>query len=272
MKSDQTIFEFGENWASFSEGIDASAVQAAQGSLVKLFEEDGLTGKTFLDIGCGSGLFSIAAAQLGASKVLGIDLDPVSVETSSKNAEIWLQVDESYSLGNRDMVLSFKQASVLDKVVMDTLGQFDVVYSWGVLHHTGNMRRALEIAAARVKPGGVLVTAIYNRHSTSPVWLVVKRFYNWLPNFGQRLVVIGFAPVIFLAKLIVTRKNPLKMGRGMDFMHNVVDWLGGYPYEYASVSEMALMFNENGMRLAKVFPSGVPTGCNEFVCKNEASE
>jgi SAM-dependent methyltransferase len=255
---DKPVFQFGKNWASFSRIVDDERLAAARRSLQTLLGDKELHSKTFLDIGCGSGLFSIAAAQLGASRAVGIDLDPVSVETSWKNTRKWIP----------GVPVAFETASVLDEGQMNALGEFDVVYSWGVLHHTGNMRRAIENAARRVKPGGIFALAIYNRHVTSPAWKAIKWLYNKLPAFAQRLLIWSFTPIIFIAKFAATGRNPLKMKRGMDFMHNVVDWLGGYPYEYASINELTGLLESLGMDVVRSIPAGVPTGCNEFVCRS----
>jgi 2-polyprenyl-6-hydroxyphenyl methylase/3-demethylubiquinone-9 3-methyltransferase len=262
MEAGIAVFKFGENWASFSKNLDEARIEEAKQSLKKLFGEHKLTGKSFLDIGCGSGLFSIAAARLGACPVLGLDVDPVSVSTSQSNAARWL-ADSSE--------ISFRQLSVLDAGQMRALGTFDVVYSWGVLHHTGEMTSALMNAAERVSADGDLMIAIYNRHWSSLPWKWIKWLYNHAGKVGQRLLVWVFVPVIFLAKWLVTLRNPLRMQRGMDFMHNIVDWVGGYPYEYASVEEMKAMLGTLGFEVLRVFPAKVPTGCNEFVCRRKSS-
>ncbi len=252
------MFKFGQNWASFSRQIDEERVEQATTSLASLFGENVLKGKSFLDIGCGSGLFSIAAARLGAHPIIGIDVDPMSVDTSRINYSHWAKDRQA---------ASFLRVSVLDDEQLKTLGIFDAVYSWGVLHHTGNMARAIENAARCVRPGGFLMIAIYNRHWSSPIWKRVKWLYNKAGLLGQRVLVWIFMPIIFAAKWLVTFKNPFKMKRGMDFMHNVIDWVGGYPYEYASVTEMTAQLISLGFDVLTVRPAGVPTGCNEFVCR-----
>jgi 2-polyprenyl-6-hydroxyphenyl methylase/3-demethylubiquinone-9 3-methyltransferase len=255
------MFKFGENWASYSRHLDESRIEAAVQSLASLFGEGALKDKTFLDIGCGSGQFSIAAARSAARTVTGLDVDPVSVRVSRENAARWL---------TDGAPVSFRQASALDDASMGSLGTFDVVYSWGVLHHTGDMQHALVNAARMVKPGGLFMIAIYNRHWSSAPWKAVKWFYNHAGAAGRKAIVWILAPVILLAKWLVTFKNPLAMRRGMDFMHNVVDWVGGYPYEYASVKEMNDNLEALGFEILQVRPAAVPTGCNEFIGRRKS--
>jgi 2-polyprenyl-6-hydroxyphenyl methylase/3-demethylubiquinone-9 3-methyltransferase len=257
------MFEFGKNWASFSRQLDEKRIEEAMRSLESLFGREAVKGKSFLDVGCGSGLFSIAAARLGANKVVGLDIDPVSVSTSRENTRKWLGADSTQ--------VSFQQSSALDIEQMDALGKFDAVYSWGVLHHTGNMALALRNVARRVHHGGMLMIAIYNKHWSSPLWRIIKWFYNKLGGFWQRILVAVFTPIIFVAKFLVTFKNPLKMARGMDFKHNITDWVGGYPYEYASVAEMKHSLEQYGFSVLSVRKAVVPTGCNEYACRLDKS-
>lgn len=252
------MFRFGENWAAFSRLIDEERLSKAMQSLVSLFGEGTLQGKSFLDIGCGSGLFSIAAAQLGCSPVVGIDVDPLSVKVSQENAQ---------RFGLSDQAITFRVASVLDEHAMNSLGTYDIVYAWGVLHHTGAMYEAIRAAIRRVKPGGWLLIAIYNRHWSSRIWKIIKRLYNRVGKMGQNLLIWIFTPIILVAKWLVTFKNPFKVRRGMDFMYNVVDWLGGYPYEYASVSEITEFLNLLHLKVVEVRPAITPIGCNEFLCR-----
>lgn len=252
------MFKFGENWASFSRQMDDARLEEAMTSLTSLFGDGVLKGRSFLDIGCGSGLFSIAATRLGAQPVVGIDVDRVSIITSQQNSARWLSEGHA---------ISFRQVSILDAEGMQSLGMFDVVYSWGVLHHTGNMQQALAQAALHVRPGGLLMIAIYNKHWSSAVWKLIKWFYNKAGRFGQKILVLIFAPIIYFAKWLTTFKNPLKMRRGMDFMHNIIDWVGGYPYEYASADEMTQALQTLGFEILQTRHANVPTGCNEFVCR-----
>jgi 2-polyprenyl-6-hydroxyphenyl methylase/3-demethylubiquinone-9 3-methyltransferase len=127
------------------------------------------------------------------------------------------------------------------------------------------MWKAIENTCALVRPGGHLVLAIYNRHWSSPYWTAVKRVYVGSPAAVRKALVLGFVPVIYLAKLLVTGRNPLRMTRGMDFYYDVVDWVGGYPYECASRAEIEQFVTARGFVCKRFLAANVPTGCNEFV-------
>ena len=144
-------------------------------------------------------------------------------------------------------------------------GRYDIVHSWGVLHHTGNMDLAVKNAASLVKPGGHFVVALYNRHWSSAPWLAIKYAYCKSPRLIQKLFIWALAPVIYVAKWLVTKDDPKKQQRGMDFMYNVIDWVGGYPYEYASREETLRLIEPLGFKCVNYIATEVPTGCNEFV-------
>jgi 2-polyprenyl-6-hydroxyphenyl methylase/3-demethylubiquinone-9 3-methyltransferase len=250
------VFDFGANWQAFTEQrVDEQRLTIAQHSLQQLLGNDRLTGKTVLDVGCGSGLFSVAAARLGAKQVLGVDINPRCIEVSAANLA-------RFAPGS---AVRFQQMSALDSAGMASLGTFDAVYAWGSLHHTGAMWDAIRNTMPRVVPGGVFVIAIYNQHSTSAAWHWIKRTYNQMPTLIQQLMAIFFAGVIFFAKMAVTRRNPLEKERGMDFWYDVIDWIGGYPYEYATPQLVTAFVQAHGFRLRRMIPAQVPTGCNEFV-------
>ncbi len=250
------VFDFGLNWQAFSETrIDDRRLAVAIESLQSLLQRNTLQGLSFLDVGCGSGLFSIAAYKLGAAKVIGIDINPRCIAVCERNRERLAPVAP----------ITFLEVSALDLEGLRSLGQFDVVYAWGSLHHTGAMWDAIRNMTKLVSPGGTLAISIYNRHLTSPVWKVIKRLYNRLPALGQQVMAVVFAGIIFVAKFLVTRRNPLEKERGMDFWYDVVDWVGGYPYEYATPQEVISFAEAEGFVLRRQVLARVPTGCNEFV-------
>ncbi|MBM4104456.1 MAG: class I SAM-dependent methyltransferase [Planctomycetes bacterium] len=249
-------FNFGENWQSFSQNsLDTDKFKAAVESLRYLIGPDNIKDRSFLDIGCGSGIFAIAASLLEAKKVIGIDISKESVAASMANKDKFAPQND----------ISFFHTSIFDDDIF-TFGTFDIVYSWGVLHHTGDMDSAIDRALRCVAAGGLFVIAIYNKHRSSGAWKQIKRLYNAMPKPIQRLMIWFFYMVIALAKLIVTRKNPfVKKKRGMSFYHDVVDWVGGYPYEYADKEDVVNKMKKSGFTCVKFVKPAVPTGCNEFV-------
>lgn len=258
-------FDFGENWVDFSNAVSSESFNQARQQFLELTGEVINEDKSFLDVGFGQG-FNLLSATVQGMDVVGCDINPKCAEALKINVE-------HFGLDGANEKVHIHIGSILDDSTIslladDTLsdnGQFDIVHSWGVLHHTGNMNKAIDNAVSLVKPGGHFVVALYNKHWTSPIWTGIKWFYCHVPSFIQKAMVHTLYGVIWLAKLVVTRKNPFKMQRGMNFYHDVVDWVGGYPYEYASQKEVVEMLKMHGMSLEKVIPAEVPTGCNQFV-------
>ena len=149
----ETRFEFGKNWQRYLRHLSEERIQEAAKSLSTTLGLPDLREKTFLDIGSGSGLFSLAAMRLGAKKVHSFDYDPESVACAQELKGRYFSQSNNWTID---------QGSVLDFPYLSGLGQFDVVYSWGVLHHTGNMWVALENAVHPVAPNGWFLIALYN--------------------------------------------------------------------------------------------------------------
>lgn len=263
-------FDFGKNWDEFSRhALDGAKVAQAKESFELLFDGIELKGKYFLDIGFGQGLSLLIATEMGAITT-GIDINPTCSEVLKRNAGFYPDLDITK--------IKVVTGSILDPQIIQDLKsskqmsgeEFDIVHSWGVLHHTGNMYRAIINAASLVTSGGYFVLAIYNKHWTSPLWLVIKWCFNKSPRWLQKTMIGFFYPVIWLAKLITTGKNPLNQERGMDFFYDIVDWLGGFPYEYASRKEIQKFIKQLGFRNIRTIPAQVPTGCNEFIFMREA--
>jgi 2-polyprenyl-6-hydroxyphenyl methylase/3-demethylubiquinone-9 3-methyltransferase len=260
-------FAFGKNWQKFLAVINDDRISQAEKSLMEMLGAGNLNGKSFLDIGSGSGLFSLAARRLGAN-VVSFDYDPDSVNcTASLKAK--------YFTRDTDRQWRVEQASVLDKEYLSSLGRFDIVYSWGVLHHTGAMWDALANVVDCVKPDGLLFISIYNDEDwRSRRNRFVKKFYTGLPNPLKPLMVAGYAALEVLrgfAADALRLRNPLRRyqqtmrSRGMSAWVDMVDWLGGYPFEVAKPEELFDFYTRRGFQLQKLKTVGRGHGCNEFV-------
>jgi 2-polyprenyl-3-methyl-5-hydroxy-6-metoxy-1,4-benzoquinol methylase len=262
----QERFPFGENWQRFLRVLDDDRIRRAEDALKRMLQVDDLRGRRFLDIGSGSGLSSLAARRLGA-QVHSFDYDPQSVACTAELRRRYFRDDPEWSV---------EQGSVLDAAYLRSLGSFDVVYSWGVLHHTGRMWQALEHAARAVAPGGRLFIAIYNdTGSQSRRWAWVKRTYNRLPRparlpFTLLVAAPGeikrFARAVLTGDLAAYRRSWTACNdRGMNRWHDLVDWVGGYPYEVARPEELFEFYRDRGYTLVAMKCGGVGLGCNEFV-------
>jgi len=259
----ETHFEFGENWKNYSKTIDQKRIDSAIEGVRKLFP-DGLAGKTFLDIGCGSGLHSLAALSLGAASVTAVDIDENSVGTTH-------ELLTRYAPGSK---WSANLVSVFD-ASPDVLGTFDVVYSWGVLHHTGDMWRAIERATSFVNFGGQFAIAIYSATACDSMWKAEKKFYSRASRPIQ-WTILQIYKAAFFAGLTLSGRNPVSYVRnypairGMNFSHDAHDWLGGYPYETATATEIHDRICKMGFIEERSFPLPVSrglfgSGCHEFV-------
>lgn len=262
-------FEFGRNWRDYSSDINDIRITIAEESLKEMLGANDISGKTFLDIGCGSGLFSLAAIRLGAKNVFSFDYDDQSVACT-------FELKNRYFPNETNWIIS--QGSILDKKFLSTLGQFDIVYSWGVLHHTGNMWQSLKNVCSLIKPNGKLFIAIYNDQGRkSRQWKIIKQIYNSLSDGFKFLILIPvfirlWLPTVirdfFYLRPFSTWKN-YKKNRGMSPWRDVVDWVGGWPFEVAKPELIFEFFRKRGFVLEKLKTCD-GYGCNEFVfTKNE---
>jgi 2-polyprenyl-3-methyl-5-hydroxy-6-metoxy-1,4-benzoquinol methylase len=270
--SDESLdnrFQFGENWSRFLRVLNEERDLQAEGGLQQLLRCDRLDDKTFLDVGSGSGLMSLAARRLGA-KVFSFDFDPNSVACTQ---ELRRRHDPN------DIDWQVTQGSVLDRAFLSSIPPHDIVYSWGVLHHTGRMWEALENVAPLVAPSGQLFIAIYNdQGGASRRWKSFKQWYIASPSAIQTVlaafVVVRCWTITCIRDLqhltpFRTWKTYSRV-RGMSPWHDAVDWAGGYPFEVATPEAIFEFYRERGFELENLKTVGGGIGCNQFVFRRRA--
>lgn len=274
-------FAFGANWRRFLSLVDEPRIADAVQSLRTFLQLDDapqpLTGKRFLDAGCGSGLFSLAAVRLGAD-VISFDLDPQSVACAQ-------ELHKRFAADSTNWKIT--TGSALDRDFLESLGQFDVVYSWGVLHHTGSMWDAIDAVSARTTDGGQFFLAIYNdQGDLSDIWRGIKKMYVSLPGFLQTpfALLIGgcyygartlMAICRIIGRTLLGRRLPSTNNapqstkhygdRGMSRWHDLIDWVGGYPFEVATPDALINHLSAQGFQLEKLRTVAGKLGCNELV-------
>lgn len=264
--TDQVRFAFGANWSRFIRCVDDRRIKAAEESLAEMTQSvEAIRGRTFLDAGSGSGLFSLAAARLGAARVHSFDYDPNSVATT---------VEIKRRFGPQNAAWTVERGDILDRDYVAALGTWDVVYSWGVLHHTGRMWDAIANACDLVAERGLLFIAIYNDQGRKTrLWQKIKRAYS-ANALGRAAILAAFVPYWTIrgaAGDLLRFRNPLRRyrdyrsERGMSILHDWIDWLGGYPFEAATPETVCRYVTERGFSLRNLATAGDSWGCNQFV-------
>jgi len=259
---ENTRYGFGDNWYDFISNLNPEQISIATSELKSLIGD--IAGKTFLDIGSGSGLHSLSALGLGAAHVMAIDYDPMSVKSThtmlTKHAP-----EKSWEAHQGDIL-----ANPLNNE------KYDVVYSWGVLHHTGDMWKAIKNATKTCKNGGLFAIALYTKTPFCTFWKHEKRIYSKYKLF--RPVLDGIFITMLLLRKALAGINPLryvseyKSNRGMNFFTDIRDWLGGYPYESVSDAELDSFLTAQGFILVKKQKTSPSIGvfgssCGEWVYK-----
>jgi 2-polyprenyl-6-hydroxyphenyl methylase/3-demethylubiquinone-9 3-methyltransferase len=257
-------FAFGSNWQQFLRNVGEAHIRRAEQSLTEMLKLTNFTGLRFLDVGCGSGLFSLAARRLGA-QVYSFDYDPQCVACAEELKARYFPNDPNWTVA---------QGSALDTAYLKSLGQHDIVYSWGVLHHTGQMWQALDNVLTLCVPGGRLYIAIYNDQGrASDFWKAYKRLYNRSGALVRRVLTLLVTARFWTFRMLrdFARGKPFASWRayadvrGMSPWYDMIDWAGGYPFEVATPEQIIEFYKQRGCTPLNMKTQLGSIGCNEFV-------
>jgi len=239
------VFSFGRNWKRFLKTVDDETIALAKADVLEWLGVDGVRDRSVIDIGSGSGLSSYAFFLLGARQILSFDIDAQSVEATRY---FWEKA-------GRPENWKVIKGSALDEPFLESFGTFDIVYSWGVLHHTGRMWDAISYARMRVSPGGRLWISIYRKTDQFAEELALKQRYHrssWIVR--KRLILQLIWP--FVKVRLKRFQNPFawnrKKPRGMTIYRDIIDWLGGLPYEAATPEEVVGFLSPHQFKLSKL--------------------
>lgn len=257
----ETRFHFGENWRNYISKVDTNKIESARSSLISMIGTSDLSEKKFIDIGSGSGIFSLSAKMMGAN-VVSFDYDENSVYCTNELKKIYFSNDSEWQIMRGD---------ILDKSFLMTLEKYDIVYSWGVLHHTGDMWGSIDNSMDLVKDEGQLYIALYNDQGMrSKYWTIIKYLYSRFFILRPFLILLHL-PYPFLASLFWRLiSNRLELNRGMTYWVDYIDWLGGYPFEVSKPKDVVQYIESKGFVLEKQVLCGSRSGCNEFVFKKKS--
>lgn len=239
MAKDTIRFGFGKNWQKFIENnFDEERIEISRRHILGFLKMNSLEGKYFLDVGCGSGLHSLAALRAGAEKIVSFDLDMASVATAKK---LW-------EFSGSPKHWTVLQGSILDQNLIAKVEPADIVYSWGVLHHTGDMWKAIENTASLLKGDSLLYMALYDYDAfidpPPEFWLAVKKRYNegapltkrWIELWYIWRFILGYRP--YYLPRYIQRMIKYRQSRGMALYTDIKDWLGGWPMEFAKTDDV----------------------------------
>lgn len=256
-------FSFGRNWQKYLDALTPERLEAARDSLKASLDRERLDGLTFLDAGCGSGVFSQSALELGASEVVSVDIDPNSI-ACARYLRSRLGDPERWTI---------RSGSLLQSDFVESLEPADVVYSWGVLHHTGAMWAAIEQVLKLVKPDGVLCLALYRPPRLVGIDMALKRTYNRLPSPLRLAMAAAYSAALVAAGSVKRRTTPWRYvadygrrSRGMSLWRDVEDWLGGLPCEFADAGEVRDFVEPRGFRVERSLVRA-PRSNNEYLLR-----
>ena len=134
------FFDFGQNWQEFVSGdVTQEQIAQARDEFGRLFGSRDVKGLSFLNVGFGQGMTACLAIEKGA-RVSGIDVNSGCLEALAGMSQEFLQVDITKA---KFQIASISASTTVEELEKLEPEGYDIVNSWGVLHHTGNMHSAI---------------------------------------------------------------------------------------------------------------------------------
>lgn len=192
--------------------------------LNKLIGRDNIENKIVLDAGCGTGIAAISFKKLGANKVIGIDISKKSLLTAKKLAE------------EAGVKLKFITGDLLN---LPLKGNFDIIHSFGALHHTGDTKGAFANLINLLGENGQFYLALYWRTRLTFLHQFIRKILRLLPESA-------WEPISkFITKFMVGKK---KTQRGFDGYGEALDWLCVPHRDHYRPEEIKKWFKEYNMQ------------------------
>jgi ubiquinone/menaquinone biosynthesis C-methylase UbiE len=210
-------------------------------------------GKSVLDAGCGTGIFSIIFARNGAGRVIGIDISPGSLETA-RTLKTRFAVDNA----------EFRLQDMLGLPFAD--GSFDIVWAWGTVHHTTDPFRAISELIRVLRPGGSLFLAVYKRTKVTFIHEVIRKTLIRTPR--RTWTALSKIMAFFLSPVVFFFKKREKSRKGEKLEELILDWYFVPIRHYYAPEEIREFLNEKGLDVEKFLPaSGRFDSSSNFIFK-----
>lgn len=176
-------------------------------------------GKRVLEIGCGIGTDTMNFARAGAD-VTAVDVSETSLEIARQRAAVYGLSNIRFCHGNAEQLTSFIPSGV-----------YDLIYSFGVIHHTPHPERVIEQLRLCSRPGTVVKIMVYHRSSWKALQILLREGHGAFWRFSE----------------LVERHSEAQTGSPVT-----------YSYTPRSVRELLLGFTTDSVAIEHIFPYYIP--------------
>jgi ubiquinone/menaquinone biosynthesis C-methylase UbiE len=227
--------------------------EASENHWKMFYTPDEVKGKSVLDAGCGTGIFSIIFANNGAARVKGIDISEGSLETGRS-------LKEKFGLEN----IEFVKEDMLRLPFKDE--EFDIVWAWGTVHHTTDPLAAITELMRVLKRGGSLFLAVYKRTRLTFIHEIIRRTLVRTPRrmwtFLSKVMAFFLAPVVFFFK----KREKSRKGEKLEEL--ILDWYFVPIRHYYRPKEIQTFLEDRGFVIEKhLAASGRFDSSSNFIFK-----